>query len=66
MYTSDPSGQFYSLQYEASKYLGGWMGLMSDRISCRNHYMCSGEATSRDKVGNPLWMEGWCKILKTL
>ena len=24
MYTSDPSGQFYSLQYESSTYLGGW------------------------------------------
>ena len=24
MYTSDPSGQFYSLQYEYSTYLGGW------------------------------------------
>ena len=24
MYTSDPSGQFYSLQYEFSTYLGGW------------------------------------------
>ena len=24
MYTSDPSGQFYSLQYEASTYLRGW------------------------------------------
>ena len=24
MYTSDPSGQFYSLQYESSTYLRGW------------------------------------------
>ena len=24
MYTSDPSGQFYSLQYESSTYLGGY------------------------------------------
>ena len=24
MYTSDPSGQFYSLQYESSTYLQGW------------------------------------------
>ena len=49
MYTSDPSGQFYSLQYESSTYLRGWWGmgrLISDRMSYRNHYMCSGEATS--------------------
>ena len=24
MYASDPSGQFYSLQYESSTYLRGW------------------------------------------
>ena len=24
MYPSDPSGQFYSLKYESSTYLGGW------------------------------------------
>ena len=24
MYTSDPSGQFYSLQYQSSTYLRGW------------------------------------------
>ena len=44
-----PSGQFYSLQYESLTYLGGWWGVgrsISDRISYRNHYMCSGEATS--------------------
>ena len=49
MYTSDPSGQFYSLQYESLTYMGGWQGvgrLISDRMSYRNHYMCSGEATS--------------------
>ena len=48
MHTSDPSGQFYSLQYESSTYLRGWKGvgrLKSDRMSYRNHYMCSGEAT---------------------
>ena len=49
MYTCDPSGQSYSLQYESSTYLGGWYGvgrLISDRLTYRNHYMCSGEATS--------------------
>ena len=48
MYTSDPGGQFYSLLYESSTYLGGQQGvgrLISDRMSYRNHYMCSGEAT---------------------
>ena len=43
------SGQFYSLQYESLTYLGGWQGvgrLISDRMSYRNHYMCSGEAIS--------------------
>ena len=39
MYTNDPSGQFYSLQY---------VRLISDRMSYRNHYMRSGEATSVD------------------
>ena len=34
MYTSDPSGQFS---------LGR---LISDRMSYKNHYMCSGKATS--------------------
>ena len=49
MYTSDPSGQLYSLQYESATYLGGWKGverLISDRMSYKYHYMCSGEATS--------------------
>ena len=47
--TFDSSGQFYSPQYESLKYLGGWKGVgrsISDRMSYRNHYMCSGEATS--------------------
>ena len=49
MYTSDPSGQFYSLQYESLTYLKGWLGvgrLISDRMSYRNDYMCSSKATS--------------------
>jgi len=36
MYTSEPSGQFYSLQYESSTYLEGWYGLgrfISDKMS---------------------------------
>ena len=49
--TFDSSGQFYSLQYESLTYLGGWLGvgrlIKSDRMSYRNHYMCSGEATSK-------------------
>ena len=39
------SGQFYSLQYESLTYLGGWQGVVR-WMSYRNHYMCSGEATS--------------------
>ena len=52
MYTGakfDCSGQFYSFQYESLTYLGGWLGVeisISDRMSERNHYKCSGEATS--------------------
>ena len=49
MYTSDPSGQFYSLKYESLMYFGRLVGggeIISDRMSYRNHYMCSGEATS--------------------
>ena len=52
--TFDPSGQFYSPQYESLTYLGGWQGvgrLVSDRMSYRNHYMCSGEATSNSENG---------------
>ena len=74
MYTS---GQFYhSLQYECLTYLGGWKGvgrLISDRMSYRNHYMCSGEATSIMKSTNifslviraniSLWNRGLCKII---
>ena len=44
------SGQFYSLLCESLTNLGGWQGvgrLISNRMSYRNHYMCSGEATSR-------------------
>ena len=40
MYTSDPSSQFYSLQYESSTYLGGWYvvgRLISARMSYRSH-----------------------------
>ena len=47
--TFDSSGQFYSLRYESLTYLGGWQGVgrsISDRMSYKNHYMCSGEATS--------------------
>ena len=47
--TFDSSGQFYSLLYESLTYLGGWQGVgisISERLSYRNHYMCSGEATS--------------------
>ena len=48
--TFDSSGQFYSPQYESLMYFGGCLGvgrLISDRLSYRNHYMCSGEATSK-------------------
>ena len=48
MYTGASSGQFYSLQYESLSYLGGLSGVegsISDRMSYKNHYMCSGEAT---------------------
>ena len=44
-------GQFCSLQYESLTYLGGWLRvgrLISDRMSYRNQYMCSGKATSKD------------------
>ena len=49
--TFDSSGQFYSLQYESLTYLGGWYRgwvwrSIRDRMSYRNQYMCSGEATS--------------------
>ena len=43
MYTSDPSSQFYSLQYESSTYLGGWYGvgrLISGRLSYRKVSRC--------------------------
>ena len=36
MYTSNPSGQFFSLQYESLMYLGAWYGegrSISDRMS---------------------------------
>jgi len=48
MYTCDPSGQFYSLQYERIWEVSrGRVGSsISDRMSNRNHFMCSGEATS--------------------
>ena len=49
--TFDYSGQFYSPQYESLTYVGGWQGMgrsMSDRMSYRNHFMCSGEAASND------------------
>ena len=55
MFTSDPSGQFYFLQCESStqriwKVGRGWAGrLISDSMSYRNHYMRSGEATSKYK-----------------
>ena len=42
MYTNDPSGHFYSLQYESSTYWKVGRG----KLSYGNHYMCSGEATS--------------------
>ena len=63
MYTSDPSGRFHSLQYESSTYLRGWYGvgrLISDRMSYRNHYMCSGEATSTIyRITNHVETEIW-------
>ena len=49
--TFDSSGQFYSLEYESLTYVGGWQGMgrsISDRMSYRNHFMCSGEAASND------------------
>ena len=50
--TFDSSGEFYSVQYESLTYLGGWEGVgrsIRDRMSYRNHYMCSCEATSMKK-----------------
>ena len=34
MYTSNPSGQFYSLQYESSTCLRGWGGGEIKAIGC--------------------------------
>ena len=63
MYTSNPSSQFYSLQCESSMYLQGWWEvgrLISDRMSYRTHYMCSGEATSHSrKAIECQWVSGW-------
>ena len=52
--TFDSSGQYYSLQYKPLTYLEGWQGvgrLISDRMSYRNNYMSSGEATSNHYNG---------------
>ena len=54
---------FSSLQYESLKYLGGWQGVersISDSMSYKNHYMCSGEASSIDNNGNNFY--NYCEI----
>ena len=51
--TFESSGQFYSLEYESLTYLGGWQGMgrsISDMMSYKNHYMCSGEATRGELI----------------
>ena len=57
MYTSDPSGQLIlsSMNLQRFERLVGGGRLISGRISYRNHYMCSGEATSiiKDMIALP-------------
>ena len=57
--TFDSSGQFYSPQYESLTYFGSWQGVgrsINGRMSYRNHYMCSSEATSMVRKVKPFRM----------
>ena len=56
----------YQLQYECLTYLGGQQGVgrsISNRLSYRNHYMCSGKATSGYYVCNRIMN---CHLMKKM